>query len=276
MENRDVFVNIWDNLRRGLSKDDLKELLTEAYSNNRLLCWKLICGVRNFRDNGKGERDLFLDCLEVMVQMDVDSLILNFPILLEQGRMDDFYKLGKRIIIKSVKNDASLNEYKLLDHIVSYYADRFERDMILMEGERRVSLLGKWADHQKGNMGMTILVINKMGLIRSMRGMDEGIEDLCKFFFGEMGYPVGSCKIGKKRVYLLRYVRGRLGNLLDWEREVVRQTNEGLKIFRKSYLVPLGEYIKNMEMEKKEMDGGDIVVKILGGEVFKEVKIGNN
>jgi len=39
---------------------------------------------------------------------------------------------------------------------------------------------------------------------------------------------------------------------LDWERQVVRETNNGLKIFRKDYLVAMSKYI--LEREKSSND----------------------
>jgi len=246
-----ILMEICDIIKGYILKDDLRFLIDDLYKKNSSLCWNLIFGLCILRD-GYFNRDIYFDCLEFIVDIDVNTFFLNFDKLLERGRIDDFYEFGKRILIKFLGGKCTNNDYRVLDHIVNYYADRFEKDKILMSGERNISLLSRYADHQKSNMGMTILVINKMGLIRILQGMNYGIEDLCLFFFREMGYPVGCCKLGRKRVYLLRYVRETCGDLLDWERQVVRETNNGLKIFRKDYLVAMSKYI--LEREKSSND----------------------
>ena len=239
----DKLVNAWFKLSRNSSDFEVEQLITEAYEVDKLNTWKMVCAFRNFREIGKGERELFVKCLKVMAKKDADNFLLNYNILMQQGRLDDFYKLGNYFLQNY--STISDNEMQILEQIVLIYTGQFKKDKMLMEQNKEVSLLAKWADHQKGGIGMSILITYYLGLLGFSRNVKvNSFRDVVHFIFGIMKFPVSR----ETNVKIETHISKSIENMDDSQWRVVKSFNYALGEFRKQYLSPLNKYLHTLEI----------------------------
>lgn len=254
----DTLVNAWFKLSRNSSESEVEELITKAHQENKLHTWKMICAFRNFRDIGKGERELFVNCLKVMSSLDPDNLIANMNVLMRQGRLDDFYKLGNYFLEKVLNKTISDNEKRVFEEIVMIYTGCFRKDKMDMEKNQNISLLAKWADHQKRGIGMSILITFYLGLLefseKSLRKMDiriNGFDDLLEFIFNRMKFPLNKTDVRLEKIIEYNFKENEI-KLEEYHWKVIKSFNFGLSRFRKEYLSPLNKYLRTLEIEMCE------------------------
>lgn len=249
----DKLVNAWFKLSRNSSESQVEELITQAHQEDRLHTWKMVCAFRNFRDIGKGERELFVNCLKIMAKIDSTNFIANMPVLMQQGRLDDFYKVGNHLLEKVQKSTIEENEMRILEEIVLIYAGRFRKDKMEMEKNGKISLLAKWADHQKKGIGMSILITYYLGLLEfsqnTLKQMNVEIDNfssLIDFVFNKMMFP-----IEKTQNLLEKMIESRLQKtqeITNNHRKIIKSFNYAMAQFRKDYLSPLNKYLHTIEI----------------------------
>ena len=248
----DDLVNAWFKLGRNSSYEEVEQLLMKCIPIDKLLMWKMICAFRNFREIGKGERELFVNALKVMSRHDHKNLILNMDVLKEQGRLDDFYKLGTYFLEKVKDNTIEEGEITVLEEIVKMYVIQFQSDKKAMEDKKRISLLAKWADHQKKGLGMTIVISYYLGLLEPSQKMISELfrplitfKDVIEFLFKVMKLPTE-----KEDDQLIQtMVEKKFDDFTDSHMRIVKSVNYALSKFRKEYLSPLNKYLHTVEIE---------------------------
>jgi len=257
----DKLVNLWFKLGRNSRSGEIEGYLRDVLGEERVMTWRVVCALRNFRDIGKGERDLYICCLEILAEEDVESFLRYLPVLMDMGRMDDLWKLGERIIEKVRDLSVTANEYLVLEGIVEYYGKKLGEDLSKMEKKEGCSLLAKWVDHQKKGLGMSILVVWKMGLLQfggrvwEYLGLDrpESFERWCEFFFIIMHFP-SKLKIreGKSRKLKLstleKIILKEVLEVNEGVKMVIKTFNYGLGIYRRKYVSPLNRYVRTLEV----------------------------
>ena len=117
------------------SYDDYISLFWDAYEENPVLATKNLFNIRDFRTNGKGERDLFRS-LVVSLSNENEALVHNLVlsgVFEEFGRFDDLVVLYSNTTSNSVKSAVA-------HHIKQVLLE----DIANMQDDKQVTLLAKW------------------------------------------------------------------------------------------------------------------------------------
>lgn len=116
---------------RGVTKDNLVKLLDAAWKEDALDTLKLIFYTRDCR-GGKGERQIFRDALDWLIQNHVQVFLANLELIAEYGRWDDLlWHMGG---IPAVS-----------EAIAKLFAKQLEQDRMKMLDGKPVTLCAKWA-----------------------------------------------------------------------------------------------------------------------------------
>lgn len=114
-----------------------KKAFIKALNEDKELALRNLINVRNFRDGGMGERQLFRD---MYITMDEDTQIKMLPLVPEIGRWDDVVEIIKTTQYGRVKRTG----YALIQK-------QLNADYVAMTKDEPISLLVKWLPSDKGS-----------------------------------------------------------------------------------------------------------------------------
>lgn len=120
------------------SVDDLIILLKKAYAESPELALRNLLNIRDFRHDGKGERDLFIELLNSLIpeHSEVVTKLIDTGVVQELGRWDDLVKLFAKQ--QGLQSEGSY-------FVETAIADQFWTELgILKEDANYTSLLPKW------------------------------------------------------------------------------------------------------------------------------------
>lgn len=133
---------------RNRSEEEISELFTNAYNENKEYALKWLFFARDIRE-GLGERRLFRICYSRLVELDLVLFINNLDIISEYGRWDDLVSLigisdfTDKFIIQIIKN-------------------QLNNDIRNMDENKPISLLGKWLPSENASSKSTKCLAKKV------------------------------------------------------------------------------------------------------------------
>lgn len=142
----DARVDLFYKTCRGLSEEDLHELMDNSWKKDPLDTLKLMAYTRDIR-GGKGERDIFKMMLVWLAKQDQGNLLLNLEQFIDYGRYDD-------VVV--------LVETKLSDEIIELFRNVLVSDLDKMERGESVSLLAKWFPSENKKLDKRYKIYNKL------------------------------------------------------------------------------------------------------------------
>ena len=178
---------------RTRSEDDIIDLFSKAYNEDKLLALKTLFYLRDVR-NGQGERDTPRKCLTWLSNIDKDVVVKNIKNIPEFGRWDDLFALD---------NTASETE------LYKFISKQLKQDLKSLKNGESVSLLAKWlpsiSTSSKETRKLAKKVSSKLGLthkeyrktLSSLRSKIDIVEThLCEKEYSRIDYEKVPSKAG--------------------------------------------------------------------------------
>jgi hypothetical protein len=113
---------------RSRSDEEVHLAFMKAYNEDELLALKMLFYARNVR-GGLGERKVFRTILKWIIERNSKQVLLNFDNISRFGRWDDFYAF----VGTSLEKEA-----------FEFMKRQFNTDILRIEKNRPISLIGKW------------------------------------------------------------------------------------------------------------------------------------
>ena len=139
---------------RHSEEEEIMLLFDKAFNENKEYALKWLFFARDIRE-GIGERRLFRICYKRLAELDIDSFYKNLTNIPKYGRWDDVISL---IGINDEINDCI--------HVM--IKDQLSSDLVNMDAEQPISLLGKWLPSENASSKNTKALAKK---VRRLLGM---------------------------------------------------------------------------------------------------------
>jgi hypothetical protein len=257
---------------RGIEAENLDRHCQASFEADQLITLRLLAYIRDIRESGKGEREVFRKAMTFMAKTHPREILHNLQEYQGFGRCDDFQdvclRLMREYLDKKLSEAEAANVMTFYNGVVRNISTQLSRDLLASRStNREVSLMAKWVDRERQAPIFLATLAHQMGYLKMAKANVKAILgtdhsggfaspwELFLFLTEHLHMPMTNKPMKKKgenkKVYrkLQTTMEQQMKDIQEAHKKLMSGINYALQKMRTDVLSPLNAHLNTIEVK---------------------------